>query len=92
MRIHNPLQYDLIGFEIGGKKSKYVGILKNKKTGEKKRIPFGMKGYQQYHDKLGHYSHLNHNDEKRRKHWIARHKSNIGHKFSSAWFSYRFLW
>ena len=92
MRISNPEQYELIGYELGGKKSKYLAILKNKPTGEKRRIPFGQKGYQQYFDKLGHYSAWDHNDEKRKDNWIRRYKDNIKHKFSSGYFAERILW
>ena len=93
VRIHNPESYSLLGYEINkGKKAKYDAILKNKKTGELKRIPFGQKGYEQFKDQLGHYSHLDHNDEKRRDNWIKRHKRNLDYKFSSAWFSHQCLW
>lgn len=98
MRIHNPESYSLLGYEINkGKKAKYDAILKNKKTGELRRIPFGAKypdgnPYPQYNDKLGHYSKVDHNDEKRRDNWIKRHKRNLDYKFSSAWFSHQCLW
>lgn len=93
VRIHNPESYDHIGFEINrGKRSKYDAILKNKKTGQIKRVPFGMKGYQHFHDTLGHYSHLDHHDEKRRLNWRKRHGRNIDYKFSSAFWSATVLW
>ena len=93
MRIHNPESYELVGFEVNkGKRAKYIAIIQNKKTKEKKRIPFGMKGFQQYEDKIGYYREFDHNDEKRRENWIKRHKRNIDYKFSSAWFSNTFLW
>jgi hypothetical protein len=97
-RIHNPQAYELIGFEVNkGKKHKYDAILKNKKTGELKRIGFGGKypdgtPYPQYKDQLGYYSKYDHEDEKRRQNWLSRHKKNIGYKFSSAFFSREILW
>ena len=36
------------------------------KDGKVKLIHFGDSRYEQYFDKIGHYTHLNHNDEKRR--------------------------
>ena len=98
MRIHNPDNYDLIGFEINrGKKAKYDAILKNKMNGEKKRIPFGGKypngtPYEQFEDKLGAYSQYDHKDLKRRHNWLKRHDKNTDYKFSSAWFSKEYLW
>ena len=93
MRIHNPESYNLLGYEVNkGNQAIYDAILKNKKTGELRRIPFGAKGYEQFKDQLGHYSSLDHNDEKRRDNWIKRHKRNLDYKFSSAWFSKNILW
>jgi hypothetical protein len=98
MRLPNPEAYELIGFEVNkGKKSKYDAILKNKKTGEKKRVSFGGKypdgtPYEQYHDKIGYYSKYDHNDKERRRLYLLRHKNDLGFKFSSAYFSTNFLW
>ena len=87
VRLHNPDSYQIVGYELGGKKSKYIAILKNKKTGEFKRIPFGGKypdgtPYEHFKDQIGHYSKYDHNDEKRRDNWIKRHKRNLDYKFS----------
>lgn len=98
MRLHNPENYELLGFEVNkGKKHKYLAILENKKTKEKLRVPFGGKHpdgtpYEQYHDKIGHYSEYDHNDPKRRDAWLKRHKANISYKYSSAWWSWKYLW
>lgn len=93
VRISNPESYELLGFEVNkGKRAKYDAILENKKTKEKKRVPFGAKGYEQYRDKIGKYSEFDHNDEKRKEKWIKRHKKNIDYKFSSAYFSKNYLW
>lgn len=95
VRIKNPDDYKFIKFtksRTSGKK--YDAILENKKTGNQRRIPFGSTAYQQYRDSsgLGLYSHLNHLDETRRANFKKRHAKNIKHKFSSGWFSDRYLW
>jgi len=98
MRIPNPDNYDLIGFEVNrGKKAKYDAILKNKSNGQKKRVPFGGKypdgtPYEQFEDQLGHYSQYDHKDTKRRHNWLKRHASNYAYRFSSAYFAKEVLW
>jgi hypothetical protein len=93
MRIHNPENYNHIGFEVNkGKKAKYDAILKNKITGQIKRVPFGQKGYDQYEDQIGHYSGFDHKDLKRRHNWLRRHERNTDYKFSSAYWAKRILW
>lgn len=64
-----------------------------------KIVHFGALGYQQYHDKIGLYSSLDHNDIKRRKRYRDRHKKiMIGSipayriKYTPAWFSWYYLW
>jgi hypothetical protein len=65
--------YSLLGFEVGKGNKKYIALLKNKETGKIKKISFGDKRYQHYHDKvLKVYSHLNHYDEKRRSNYRSR--------------------
>lgn len=93
VRIENPEDYtvkDILIAQDG--KHKYVAILENKYRGTTKKVPFGSIAYEQYHDKLGHYSNLDHNDPERRRRFLMRHASNTGYKYSSAWFSKRFLW
>jgi hypothetical protein len=98
MRIHNPENYTLLGIELNrGKKHKYDAVLKNTKTGENRRIPFGGKHpdgtpYDQFEDRIGHYSEYDHGDQKRRDRWLKRHSRNTDYKFSSAWFSKEYLW
>jgi hypothetical protein len=56
-------------------------------------VRFGDARYQQYKDKaLGIYSHLDHNDKKRKDNYKARHHKDIKKKYSPGWFSYNFLW
>lgn len=98
VRISNPDNYELIGFEVNkGKRAKYDAILKNKRTGEKRRVSFGGKypdgkPYEQYEDKIGYYKEYDHKDKERRRRYLQRHKEDIGYKYSSGWFSQRFLW
>lgn len=86
--------YTHIGFTKSlTKNKKYDAILKNKQTGEIKKIPFGDARYAQYRDSTGLdlYSHLDHLDEKRKKNYYSRHGIKAD-KYSSKWFSHRFLW
>jgi hypothetical protein len=93
VRLANPENYEHLGFEKNrGKKYKYDAILKNKKTGELRRISFGDKNYQQYHDSIGEYSQLDHKDEKRRQLYRKRHKGEDKYKYSSGYFALRYLW
>ncbi len=68
------------------KKFKKYDVFKNKKY----YLSFGDKRYAQYFDKLGHYSHLNHNDKERRRLYYARHGE--AKKYSAKWFSHKYLW
>jgi len=74
--------------------------LKNKEFREK---TFGMQGYAQYKDKLGHWSKNDHKDEERRERYKKRHepiKKTIdgveyhAYKvpFTDEFFSYYLLW
>jgi len=49
-------------------------------------------GYEQYHDKIGHYSSLNHNDPKRKARYIIRHRKDIHNKPHAGYFAYKYLW
>ena len=76
----------------------FVSTAKNKKysvyvmkNGRQRLIYFGQKGYQQYHDKLGHYSNLDHNDKKRRDLYYKRH-GLTSDKASAKYYSHKYLW
>lgn len=92
----NSDDYKFKGFEISTTQGKkYDAILKHRKTGKPKRVPFGSIDHEHFKDKaLGLYSHLDHNDLKRRLAYRKRHGANDYHKvkFSPAFFSWRFLW
>lgn len=81
----------LVGFQIAHDgKHKYNALLLVKNRIQK--IPFGDIHYQQYHDKIGYYSELDHKDPKRRESFRRRHAKNAIHKYSAGWFAYHYLW
>lgn len=98
MIIDHPEDYKLVGFErskVSGKK--YDAILRSKKTrkdGRLRRVPFGAVGYEQYRDSTGKglYTHVNHGDPKRRRNYRTRHQGENKRKFSSGYFSWKYLW
>eukprot|EP00952_Eustigmatos_sp_NYUAD-ZCMA_P014111 55372-Eustigmatos_ZCMA.PRE.1 len=86
MIIRNPDEYELLGFEVnGGKRYKYNAVLINKQSNRIKRIPFGGKypdgtPYEHYQDQvMGAYSRWDHNDERRRERYRARHNGENTH-------------
>ena len=91
--MYSKKDYILLGFEKAkAKNKKYSALLKNKKTGRIKKINFGDVRYQQYYDRLGLYSHLNHGDPERRRRYIARHSANSFKPYSANYFSRFYLW
>lgn len=58
----------------------------------KKLFSFGASDYEQYHDKIGYYRAKDHNDEKRRASYRARHKNDNLDKLSPAYMAYYYLW
>ena len=71
------------------KNKKYDAIL-----ADGTRVPFGDTRYQHYHDKIGLYRHLDHNDPKRRENFRRRHGAQGFHqrKNSPAFFAWNYLW
>ena len=54
---------------------------------------FGDKRYQHYHDKIGHFRHLDHNNNKRRQLYRIRHKGdNINDPNYAGYWSWNYLW
>lgn len=93
VRIENPENYELDEMLIANNaKHKYIAVMKNKRTGKLRKVYFGDVNYQHYHDKLGHYSNLDHFDKERRRRFLKRTAKNASHKFSSAWWSALILW
>tara|TARA_Y100000385_G_C12963887_1_gene580958 strand:- start:635 stop:874 length:240 start_codon:yes stop_codon:yes gene_type:complete len=66
---------------------KYYALLENGK-----KVHFGDNRYQQYKDKttIKKYKHLDHNDEKRKKAYYARHGEAT--PYSAKYFSHKYLW
>lgn len=85
-------------FKSTAKNKKYaVYVIK----GDKKRlIHFGDSRMEQFKDKLGEYSNLDHNDKERRKRYLSRAKgikNKLGQltwkdKNSANYYSIRYLW
>jgi len=73
---------------------KYNAIIEDVKTRKRMRVPFGSTAYEQYRDDvpLKLYKRLDHNDEKRRQNYLARHEKTRHKKFSPSWFSSVYLW
>jgi hypothetical protein len=85
-------------FVSNAKNKKYsVYVLKD---GKKKLIHFGDSRMQQFKDKLGHYSNLDHSDKERRRKYLARAKGikdkngNLTwkNKNSANYYSIKYLW
>jgi hypothetical protein len=68
------------------KNKKYDVFKKNKYV-----LSFGDNRYQQFFDKIGHYKNLNHNDNKRKDLYYKRHSKDYP-KYTSDWFSKKYLW
>ena len=85
-------------FKSSRPKKKYsVYVLKD---GKRRLIHFGNTDYQHYHDKLGEYSNLNHNDKERRKRYLSRAKGIKNKRGELTWkdknsanyYSVKYLW
>jgi hypothetical protein len=95
MIIDHPERYALVKFERSRSRGKkYDAVIRNKRTLREKRVPFGALGYEQYRDStgLGLYSGSNHGNPKRRKNYRTRHAGENARKFSSGYFSWKYLW
>ena len=74
-------------FKKSTRKDKKYDVFKN----GKKIASFGGLGYQQYKDKIGLYTELDHLDKNRRRLYYARH-GTTAKKYSPKYFSHRYLW
>lgn len=91
MPTHRQYTYELNGYIF-----KAPSRRKNKKydayTKQNQYITsFGDVRYGQYKDKIGHYSHKDHNDKKRRDSYYARHGHMKDYR-SPKFFSHNYLW
>ena len=76
-------------FKSKAKNKKYsVYVMKD---GKKKLIHFGDSRYGQFKDKIGDFSHLDHNDKKKRDSYYARH-GETNDKNSAKYWSHKILW
>ena len=99
MIVKNPNDYKFIKFKKSHlANKKYDAIIYNTKTKRHKRVPFGgikpnRVPYEQFRDAtgLGLYSAYDHLDKKRKFNYFKRFGKKA-QKFSSKWFSHRFLW
>jgi hypothetical protein len=57
-----------------------------------KKVYFGDQRYEQYYDKMGYYSDLNHLDNKRRRLYKSRHQKDRFRTGSAGWFADKILW
>ena len=99
MIIEDPENYQLVGFErsrVRGKKYDAILLKKTTRKGRAavRRVPFGAVGYEQYRDSTGKgvYTRVNHGDPKRRRNYRTRHHGENKRKFSSGYFSWKYLW
>jgi len=87
--------YKLLRFEKSKRAGKkYDAVLRNKKTGGEKRVPFGATGYENYGDKTGLGLYKGTGDLEQRKRYRARHRgegdeSNFP---NPGFFAYNYLW
>jgi len=65
---------------------KYYAMVNNKK------VYFGDIRYEQFRDKMGHYTDLNHFDTKRRTNYKRRHEYDRHKVASAGWFADQVLW
>lgn len=78
--------------KITPKHKKYSVIVKSVE-GDPKIIHFGDSRYQQYYDKIGLYSYLDHFDKERRGQYKQRHiHDNINNKNTPGYWAWRYLW
>lgn len=85
----------MVTFRLSKKPNKKYDVFYNGKI-----ISFGDKNYEHFHDKLGYYSKLDHNDPERRRLYRARaskitdKKGNLTYlnKNSANYWAYHYLW
>lgn len=87
------LQYYLDGFIFTPSKNKKKKYDVYDKNNYNYITSFGSREHEQYYDKIGFYSHLNHNDKKRRVNYHKRFQTGLDVKPNSAlYFATKYLW
>ena len=74
-------------FKVSTRKNKKYDVYKNGKY----LLSFGSKNHQQYFDKIGNFSNLNHLDDVRRDNYYKRFGKNAK-KDTPKYFSHNYLW
>lgn len=75
------------------KEGKKYSVYVKSESGGIKIIHFGDSTMEHYRDKIGLYSHLDHNDRERRKRYKQRHQGDrINDKNTPGWWSWHKLW
>jgi len=97
MPVFPEKKYEFVKFIKANKRDKmYVAILRNKKSGRIKQIPFGSSKHENYGDRTGlnAWPKLVHGDIKRLERYRKRHEGegDDDEKYSAGWFAYHFLW
>tara|TARA_Y100001972_G_scaffold125157_1_gene175797 strand:+ start:6165 stop:6425 length:261 start_codon:yes stop_codon:yes gene_type:complete len=77
-------------FKSKAKHKKYSVYVKGAK-GNPKLIHFGDNRYEHFKDKIGEWSHLDHNDPQRKKNYYSRHGKATS-KDSAKYWSHKILW
>jgi hypothetical protein len=85
---------------ISNAKNKKYAVYVLDKNNKKKLINFGDNRYEQFKDKIGYYSNLDHNDNKRRENYLKRAKGiknkqnelTYKLKYSPNYWSVNYLW
>ena len=83
-------------FALSSRKTKKYMVI----TPSNNIVHFGDRRYQQFHDKLGAYSHLDHNDPERRQRYLKRAKGirnkdgklTWKDKESANYYAVKYLW
>ena len=83
MKLYDPF--------VSKRKNKKYSVLVKTSDGGTKVIHFGDSRYGQFKDKLKHYSHLDHNDLKKRKSYYARHGPATDKNTAKYW-AHKILW
>lgn len=91
-KIGNYKGYDIYLSDKPDKK--YFALVPSVKSDKFIKVYFGgdPKKYQHYYDKMGYYSNLNHNDEKRRANYHKRHGTENALKGTANYFAANILW
>lgn len=77
------------GYEIfvsNARYKKYYAIV------DGRRVNFGDKRYEHYHDKMGYYANLDHWDKERRRAYKMRHEKDRHTRGTAGWFADKILW